>query len=118
MRIHHVAFRTRDLPRLEAFYVGLGFEVVRRQPHGVWLAAGEAVVMLEHARDGEPEVSAKSMELVAFACPTWSLDGTRALLERLRVAIEAETAFTLYVRDPDGRRVGFSCFDLEAPAQA
>ena len=42
------------------------------------------------------------------------------MIDRLReagVAIEDRTAFTLYVRDPDGRRVGLSSYPtpLETP---
>jgi catechol 2,3-dioxygenase-like lactoylglutathione lyase family enzyme len=68
MRIHHLALRTRDLPRLERFYVdALGFEVTRRQDQSVWLDAGGAIVMLERAGDEEPAVPGDTKELVAFA---------------------------------------------------
>lgn len=111
MRIHHVAFRTRDLARLEAFYAKLGFEVARRQEHSVWLRAGDAVLMLERAEQDEPSITPTTKELVAFACS----DPIAALKARLHAAgilVEAETAFTVYFRDPDGRRVGISRFEL------
>jgi glyoxylase I family protein len=106
VRIHHVALRTTDLPRLERFYGDvLGFAVLRRDEArgSVWLEAGDAVLMLERAGPGEPAVPPGSMELVAFA-----VDDKEPW--RARVAAEAETAHTLYFRDPDGRRVAVSSY--------
>jgi glyoxylase I family protein len=110
MHVHHLALRTRDLPRLEAFYAGLlGLDVLRRDgARSVWLRAEGAVVMLELAEPGEPEVPARSMEMLAFAiAPEERAEYTRRL-ELAGVAVEAETPFTTYFRDPDGRRVGVS----------
>jgi glyoxylase I family protein len=112
MRVHHLAFRTDDLAKLERFYVdALGLAVVRRhEERSVWLDAGGAFVMLEHRDPGEPAHAAGSKELVAFAIAPEA----RALyIERLGkagVAIEASTEFTVYVRDPDGRRIGLSSY--------
>ncbi len=53
------------------------------------------------------------MELVAFAIddlPSW-----RRKLAEAGVVIEAETVHTLYVRDPDGRRVGLSTYAFPIP---
>jgi catechol 2,3-dioxygenase-like lactoylglutathione lyase family enzyme len=106
VRIHHVALRTRDLPRLERFYRDvLGFRVMRRDDArgSVWLDADGAVLMLERAGPGEPAVPAGTLELLAFA-----VDDKEPW--RARVAVEAETAHTLYFRDPDGRRLGVSTY--------
>jgi glyoxylase I family protein len=109
VRIHHVAFRTTDLPRLERFYRDvLGFAVLRRDDArgSVWLDADGAVLMLERAEPGEPPVPPASRELVAFAVDdreTW----------RSRVDVEAETAHTLYFRDPDGRRLAVSSYPFD-----
>jgi glyoxylase I family protein len=111
-RIHHLALRARDVAVTERFYVSvLGLEVVaRRDERGsVWLDAGGVVVMLERAEgDGEPPIPAGTRELVAFAVdhlPSW-----RRRLAEAGVDIEGETPHTLYVRDPDGRRVGLSTY--------
>jgi len=109
VQIHHVAFRTADLPRLERYYVeGLGFAVLcRDEARGsVWLDAGGAVIMLERAEPGEPAIAAGSRELLAFA-----VDDKEAW--RARVAIEAETLHTLYFRDPDGRRLAVSSYPFD-----
>ena len=108
-RIHHIAMRTRDLVELERFYVAVvGMKVLRRDDArgSVWLDASGSVLMLERAAEGEPTISARTHDLVAFAVEdrlAW-----RERLARAGVAIEAESAHTLYFRDPDGRRVAVS----------
>jgi catechol 2,3-dioxygenase-like lactoylglutathione lyase family enzyme len=112
MRIHHLAFRTADLGRLERFYAdAIGLPVVQRtEARSVWLDGGGTIVMLELREDGEPPPVAGSKELVAFAVAP---DARALITERLArhgVSIEAATDFTLYVRDPDGRRIGLSSY--------
>lgn len=100
--------RTPDVPRLERFYTDvLGLRVVRRDASrgSVWLEAGGAAVMIERAEPGEPPVPPGCRELLAFA-----VDDKEPW--RARVAVEAETAHTLYFRDPDGRRVAVSSYPL------
>ncbi len=118
--IHHVALRTPDVARLEAFYAGvLELPVVRRDEArgSVWLAADgahRALLMLERASQDEPPVPAGSRELLAFAVD--AREGPRAWRVRLAlagVAVEDETEFTLYFRDPDGRRVAVSTYPLD-----
>jgi catechol 2,3-dioxygenase-like lactoylglutathione lyase family enzyme len=112
MRIHHVALRTQDVPRLLEFYAGtLGLRVLEHE-HSVWLEAGDAIVMLEARGPSEPDVPVGSMEMIAFAISPEE----RAALAR-RLPVESETRFTIYVRDPDGRRVGLSHYPLSYPAE-
>jgi catechol 2,3-dioxygenase-like lactoylglutathione lyase family enzyme len=112
MRVHHVAFRTHDLTKLETFYTEvLGLTVKER--HGersIWLEAGDAILMLEHAEENEPKIPAGSMELLAFTIFPGEKKKRRARLEAAGVVIERETEFTIYFRDPDGRRLGLSHF--------
>ena len=109
VRIHHVAFRTRDLPRLEAFYCGLlGLAPTRRSEGSIWLAAGDAHLMLERRDEGEPDVPEGTREIVVFAIGPEERALYTRKLEEAGVPVEAETGFTVYFRDPDGRRVGLS----------
>jgi catechol 2,3-dioxygenase-like lactoylglutathione lyase family enzyme len=112
--------RTADLERLERFYVGvLGFAIVlRRRPRdgSVWLDAGGAVLMLECAEAGEPGVIADAMELLAFGIDSDEKEAWRGRLERAGVDVQAETAHTLYFRDPDGRRLAVSAYPLPPSA--
>lgn len=109
MRLHHLALRTRHLDRLEAFYVGLlGLPVRSRSERGVWLDAGGTILMLEHAEVGESEPSAGSKELVCFAIAPSERAAWEEALHRAGVPVEGTTQFTMYFRDPEGRRVGLS----------
>jgi glyoxylase I family protein len=110
MKIHHLALRTRDLPRLRAFYADvLGLSVLEEKlDRSVWLDARGTIVMLERAEESEPLVAAGSLDLVAFAIEPEDEDRLEARLVSNGVAIEGRTDFTLYFRDPDGRRIGAS----------
>ncbi len=110
MRVHHLAFRTADLVRLERFYTdALGLSIARRDgERSVWLHAGGTIVMLEQADAGEPQVAPGSKELVAFAIEAPDVERWRRVLDANGIPIEEETAFTLYFRDPDGRRIALS----------
>jgi catechol 2,3-dioxygenase-like lactoylglutathione lyase family enzyme len=113
-RIHHLALRTRDVEGLVRFYrEWFGLEVVRDQsPRAQWLGLGEgAVLMIEAAEPGEPAIAAGSRELIAFHTDSQALADLRARLVA-EGRLEAETAYTVYFRDPDGRRVGASCYPL------
>ncbi len=105
--IHHLAFRTADLGRLERFYVDvLGLVVSRRSERSVWLDAGGTILMLERAESDEPAVPPGAMDLVAFAATA----ETKERLATAGVPIEGRTAYSLYFRDPDGRRLGISSY--------
>jgi catechol 2,3-dioxygenase-like lactoylglutathione lyase family enzyme len=109
VRIHHVALRSADVARLERFYAAtLGLAVLRRDEArgSVWLDAEGVVLMIERAEPGEALVAEGSMELVAFA-----VDDKEAWRDRVG-PVEAETAHTLYFRDPDGRRVAVSDYSF------
>ena len=67
--------------------------------------------MLERREGSEPTVPPGSKELVAFAVSREMI----ARLEEAGIAIEVRTPYTLYVRDPDGRRVGLSSYPDELP---
>lgn len=110
--LHHLALRTFDLERLLAFYTGwLDCPIARdERPRAVWLAiTPDARLMLERAAPGEPTIPAGSLELIAFHV---SAEERGLLRVRLVTAgiLDGETEHTLYTRDPDGRRVGFSSY--------
>ncbi len=113
MRLHHLALRSADPAALARWYATLfGLPVWREQPGpSIWLGLDDAALMIEPAGPSEPGVPAGTMEFFALRV---SPAGRDAFVERCAlagVAVEHRTAFTVYVRDPDGRRVGVSCFD-------
>lgn len=114
MKIHHVAFRVADLQRSTRFYR----EVLRlrlrkdESPRSVWLDIDrDSVLMLEARSRNEPSIASGSLELVAFRV------SDREKLRIRTVCIETgcfdgETSHTVYLRDPDGRRIGVSTYLL------
>lgn len=117
--LHHLAMRTKDLAALAAFYREmLGLEIVRdASPHSLWLGlGGDEVLMIEARADGEPGVPPGSMELVALRVSVEQKDAV-ARRARERGCYDGETAFTVYFRDPDGRRIGVSTYDLAAASR-
>lgn len=74
----------------------------------VWLLAGATRVMLEPLGSGEATIPAGSLELTAFAIEAGDRARFEERLARSGVPVEQRTDFTVYFRDPDGRRVAVS----------
>ena len=115
MRIHHLALRVADLERSEAFYAGaLGLTVERRladeggAPRSVWLRAGDALLMLEHALKVEAGPGQGSGHVLVFEADNLVRWEQTCVCHRLEVLDRTE--HTLYVLDPDGHRVGLTVF--------
>ncbi len=114
MKIHHIAFRVADLQVSTDFYRDILAFPVRREdrPRSVWLEIDdESVLMLETRTDGESSVPEGSMELVAFRVDRATKERIRDLCCRLG-CFDGETEHTIYLRDPDGRRIGISTYPL------
>ncbi|MCC6807814.1 MAG: VOC family protein [Deltaproteobacteria bacterium] len=125
LRLHHLAIATSDPERLAAFYTGvLGLErdVTHRHPDGrvrsVWVKLEPGVLMIEET--AEPAAAprafaskAPGLHLLALAIAPAERDQLLSKLRAQGVAIEHETAFTFYFRDPDGNRLGFSHYPAE-----
>lgn len=114
LRLHHIAIRAMDVEKSLEFYTSvLGFGIVRDQrPRSVWLGLCDgSVVMIEARGAGEPTVPAGSLELMAFR-----VSPAEKTLVRERAikagCFDGETEHTVYLRDPEGRRLGVSTFPL------
>jgi catechol 2,3-dioxygenase-like lactoylglutathione lyase family enzyme len=135
---HHHALKVRDLARSEAFYVGvLGLEIERRWLYpaestrqglrAVWLrtipGSAEGFLALEQlegetARDGASSAGHGSPQggpsdlaghfLFALRIALADRERWRARLAGAGYPVTHETAFTLYVADPEGNRLGLS----------
>jgi catechol 2,3-dioxygenase-like lactoylglutathione lyase family enzyme len=123
--IHHFAIQCADLERCERFYREvLGLRVLRRWPRedggagdrSVWLATGDApgaaFVALERA-ERAPEArpwkdGAPGLHLLAFRIPASERRGWEERLAAAGVEVVHRSRWTLYVRDPEGNRVGLS----------
>jgi catechol 2,3-dioxygenase-like lactoylglutathione lyase family enzyme len=122
---HHVALQCHDLERCERFYREvLGLSELRRWPfaHGgvrsIWLALGSGTFLaLERAaeapeerpwRDGKP-----GLHLVALRIPRGERAAWEARLAAHGVEIAHRTRWTLYLRDPEGNRIGLTHYPDE-----
>ncbi|MBI3178047.1 MAG: VOC family protein [Deltaproteobacteria bacterium] len=116
--VHHVAVVVSDLARAERFYSGvLGLTVLERHtddagaPRSVWLALeGGAFLALERAGLSQPKRDeyAPGWHCVALAITRGARASWRQHLADAGHAVERETPYTLYVRDPDGALVALS----------
>ena len=112
-RLHHLALRVADCERALSFYSGLlGLPEVRRFEQAgvlraVWVTAGGTVIMLERALRGSGP-DAGSGHVLAFAVS--DLAAWEGRLRDAGIPIDDRTDETLFVRDPDGHRVGLSVY--------
>ena len=113
MKVHHLAVVVGDLARAEAFYGGfLGLPVVRRQEGwSIWFGLEDGTFLaVEKAAEDSPRRhdQAPGWHCIAFAIAKADREGWRARTAAHGLAVERESAFTLYVRDPDGNLVALS----------
>lgn len=120
MSLHHLALRVADPVRSARFYeAALGLRVLAEHAgadgavRSVWLALGEAVLMLERdiklpdpAGPGAAGPGSGHVLVVAAA----DLAEAEARLRAAGAEVADRTAYTLYFRDPDGHRVGVSVY--------
>jgi catechol 2,3-dioxygenase-like lactoylglutathione lyase family enzyme len=116
---HHLAIQCADLALCERFYHEvLGLPVLKRWPspeggdRSVWLAIGDGFVALERASEGsaarpwsegKPGIHLLALKIDASLRGEWE-----ARLQSRGVEVVHRTAWTIYVRDPEGNRIGLS----------
>jgi glyoxylase I family protein len=118
--VHHVAIQVRDLAAMEKFYGGvLGLPVLRRWPgedsdRSIWFDLHDGgFLAVEWVAGGPPRhdgwnTDALGIHLVALAIKRAERDAWEAHLAAAGVPVVHRTDYTLYVRDPEGNRVGLS----------
>jgi catechol 2,3-dioxygenase-like lactoylglutathione lyase family enzyme len=132
--VHHLAIQVRDLAALERFYCGtLGLRVMRRWPaatgageRSIWVDTGDGSFLALEVTAASASAGAETGEsgsdlasdpgsafpaglhLVALRIAAGERQAWQDHLARAGVAIYHRTSFTLYVRDPEGNRVGLS----------
>jgi len=127
--LHHLAIQVRDLPCAERFYSGvLGLAVLKRWPfpdgrageRSLWLATGdEGSFLALEACDGSRDVQAfrdqrPGLHLVALRIAAADRARWEEKLAAALIPVVHRSAFTLYVLDPEGNRVGLSHHPDEA----
>lgn len=126
LTFHHLAVQVRDLEGCERFYREvLGLPVLERWPDGsgrdraVWLGVEGGFLALERAGadsapgpfgDGRPGLHLLALRIAASERAAWE-----ARLAAAGVPVVHRTRWTLYLRDPEGNRLGLSHHPDEAP---
>jgi glyoxylase I family protein len=120
-QLHHVALQVTSLPTARAFYEGvLGCRVTREQPHALWCALGDTILMLE-ATASRPDATAGWARpdagpfVVAFRIAPKDRASWAAHLAAHGVKVERASPFSLYFRDPFGARLAVSHHPEVAP---
>jgi hypothetical protein len=117
--IHHIAVKVADLARAEAFYAGLlGLPVLRRWPlpdgkgeRSLWLDLGAGAFLALERADRFESAKAEDgtgIHLVALHIPRGERESWIAKLTQAGHPVYQQTDYTLYVRDPEGNRIGLS----------
>jgi catechol 2,3-dioxygenase-like lactoylglutathione lyase family enzyme len=132
---HHLAIQVKDLPRAERFYVEvLGLPVIRRWSRedggagerSLWLSVGQA----GSAEHGDEFIALEAcdvdrlptpfrdphggLHLLALRIPAVDRRAWEQRLATLGIEIAHRTRWTLYLRDPEGNRIGLSHYPDEA----
>ncbi len=116
----------RDLDGCERFYREvLGLPVLRRWPdasggdRSVWLGLEGGFLALERAatppEPGPFHDGRAGLHLLALRIPAAERAAWEARLAARGVAVAHRTRWTLYLRDPEGNRIGLSHHPDEAP---
>lgn len=123
--VHHLAVVVANLERAAEFYVGvLGLRELRRwddaqgQLRSIWCElGGGAFLAIERAEREEPRRDdvTPGFHCVALRIRPDEREPWRQRLTRANFDVFRESAYTLYVRDPEGNIVGLSHFPDAAP---
>jgi glyoxylase I family protein len=126
---HHLAIQVKNLAGAEAFYREvLGLSLVRRWPfedgragdRSVWLSvgSGEEFIALEACDADPPDTPFRDphggLHLLALRIPAGDRSAWERHLAGLGIEIVHRTRWSLYVRDPEGNRIGLSHYPDEA----
>ncbi|HAN31756.1 MAG TPA: glyoxalase [Myxococcales bacterium] len=130
--IHHLAIQCHDLVGMVRFYQRvLRLPIVKRWPsedpnisgdRAVWLGLGQSVLVLERAADAPNPQGWQSpdpgMHLLALHIFPWNRRLWAEHLSLYEVQIVHQSQWTLYLRDPEGNRVGLSHYpEVESEVQ-
>lgn len=116
---HHLAIQVVDLQAVERFYVQvLGLVVTRRWPgaagsgdRSVWIElSDESFLALERVSGpvAEDDPHRSGLHLIALGIAVQQRDAWLERFAACGVPLERASPYTLYVRDPEGNRVGLS----------
>lgn len=125
--LHHLAIQCAELEPCERFYREvLGLPVLQRgddeqgRARSVWLGLGGGAFLALERVDGSPDQGPwrsprAGLHLLALRIEPGQRAAWEAKLTAAGVEVVHRTRWTLYVRDPEGNRVGLSHHPEDAP---
>ena len=123
--LNHIALKAKSVPTLTDFYTEvLGLEQIKQHHddkvlRSNWLKLHHTILMIERSELGRENPALQSqiydddapgIHLLAFGIEESAKDHWRKRLSAQGIAIEKESAFTIYFFDPEGNRVGLSSY--------
>jgi catechol 2,3-dioxygenase-like lactoylglutathione lyase family enzyme len=123
--LHHVALGTRDVTRLASFYCSLLGVAPLREHHdqagalrSIWIDLAGVILMLERADAGSERGPVSGVGLgpflLAFRADARGRGAFEARAAALGAVVESRSAYSSYLRDPDGNRIAVSEYQLES----
>jgi hypothetical protein len=124
--LHHIAVGTLGVEPLANFYCQLlAASELRRQldeqgqVRSIWLDLSGTLLMIERVSAGaEPRGPVSGVGFGAFLLAFRAAAGERVELEAraavLGAVVESRSAYTSYLRDPDGNRIAISDYEVSA----
>ena len=120
--LHHVAVGTVDVEALAGFYARL-LQTAERQRHtdacgalrSIWLDLSGTLLMIERAETpSTPRASGVTLGafLLAFRADANERRAFEQRAQELGALVESRSAFTSYLRDPDGNRIAVSEYEV------
>lgn len=116
--LNHIALKVKSLASCLEFYHNiLGLKILKenrrsdKSIRSIWLGIGETILMLEQEEALYPRIG--NSQGFAFFALTIKKEEYRTWQKKLElsgIAIEKETEYTMYFRDPEGNQVGLSHF--------
>jgi len=116
VRVHHVALivADADVEACARFYRDvLGLRSLDAPRDGVaWLDLDGAILMIEPAGGGVARAADRGTFVLALAIDAGERASWETRLRSRGIAIEQQTAYSMYVRDPSGNRVALSHYPV------
>jgi glyoxylase I family protein len=122
--LHHIAVGTRNVEELARFYCRLLATSEQRRHldergelRSIWLDLSGTLLMIERAAAdaiGRSSVSGVGLGafLLAFRADAAGRAAFEARAAALGAAVESRSAYTSYLRDPDGNRIAVSEYEV------
>ncbi len=110
--LRHIALKTRDLKKTEAFYVGiLGLKIAFRHPPSmIFLTTPGGGDLLNFVRSGKAPSGNQGLEHIGFQTTAAGLKHLEQNLKLHGVAIEGRRGKdAVYITDPNGYQIEFYC---------